>query len=150
MEAVALLLALGGAWAAIRGVRLFVRGYRDADHPSASLRVIRGIRGLVVAVGTWALAGGLLFGQTWLLVFGAVFLAEELYETGVVALILRAGARASRAEQALRPGASSRRQVWRSPTAAERASSSARHEAGAATGRTTNLEKPTAMKRSMS
>jgi hypothetical protein len=49
---------------------------------------------VVVGVAAWALAGGLLFGQTWLLVFGAVFLAEELYETGVVALILRAAARA--------------------------------------------------------
>jgi NhaP-type Na+/H+ or K+/H+ antiporter len=31
--------------------------------------------------------------QTWLLVFGGVFLAEELYETGVVALVLRRAAR---------------------------------------------------------
>src|SRR3989449_7806529 len=41
-------------------------------------------------------------------------------------------------------------QVWRSPTAADRASSSACQDAGATTGRTTNFEKPTAMKRSMS
>ena len=44
----------------------------------------------VVAVAAGALAGGLHFEQTWLLVFGGVFLAEEIYETGVVALILRA------------------------------------------------------------
>jgi hypothetical protein len=86
-----LLLALisMGIWIAIRGVRSFVCGYREADDPSASLRIIRGIRGIVVAVATWALAGGLFLDQTWLLVFGAVFLAEELYETGVVELILR-------------------------------------------------------------
>ena len=36
-----------------------------------------------------ALAAGLLLEQTWLLVFGAVFLAEELYETGVLVLVLR-------------------------------------------------------------
>jgi uncharacterized membrane protein HdeD (DUF308 family) len=84
-------LALMGIWIAIRGVRSFVRGYRDADDPSASLRIIRGIRGIVVAVATWALAAGLFLDQTWLLVFGAVFLAEELYETGVVELVLRAG-----------------------------------------------------------
>jgi NhaP-type Na+/H+ or K+/H+ antiporter len=36
-----------------------------------------------------------LFAQTWLLVFGAVFLAQELYETGVVALVLRSGRRES-------------------------------------------------------
>ena len=100
MEVVASLLALGGVWASIRGARLFVRGCRAADHPSASLWVIRGIRGLVVAVGVWALAGGVLFGQAWLLAFGAVFLAEELYETGVVALILRSAAHAIRAEEA--------------------------------------------------
>src|SRR5262249_24124648 len=40
-------------------------------------------------------------------------------------------------------------QVWRSPTAAASASSSARHDAGGTIGRTTNFEKPTAMKRSM-
>ena len=34
-------------------------------------------------------AAGLLREQTWLLVFGAVFLAEELYETGVLVLVLR-------------------------------------------------------------
>jgi len=74
----AVLLALGGAGASFRGVRLLARG-------------------IVVAVGAAALAGGMLFGQDWLLVFGAVFLAEELYETGVIALILRASLRHSRA-----------------------------------------------------
>src|SRR3972149_5265223 len=41
------------------------------------------------------------------------------------------------------------RQVWRSPTAADGASSSSRQDLGGTTGRTTNLEKPTARKRSM-
>jgi hypothetical protein len=85
----AVLLALGGAWPAFRGVRLVVRALREADDPSASLRLVRGIRGIVVAIGLEALAGGILSGQRWLLAFGLVFLAEELYETGVVALILR-------------------------------------------------------------
>jgi len=83
------LLVLGGAWAGSRGGRLIVRSLTRADEPSASLWLIRGIRGVVVAVAAGALAGGLQFEQTWLLVFGGVFLAEELYETGVVALILR-------------------------------------------------------------
>ena len=55
----------------------------------ASLRAVRGIRSLVIGVAAWALAAGLLLEQTWLLVFGAVFLAEELYETGVLVLVLR-------------------------------------------------------------
>lgn len=49
-----------------------------------------GVRGVVVAIGTLCLIAGALFGQTWLLVFGGVFLVEELYETGVVVLVLRA------------------------------------------------------------
>jgi hypothetical protein len=88
------LLAVGGAalgaWAGARGIKLLIRGLRHADQPRASLDVIRGIRGMAVAVATAALAGGILLEQRWLLAFGVVFLLEELYETGVVALILRA------------------------------------------------------------
>jgi hypothetical protein len=91
IEAVAGLLALGGAWASVRGVRLVARSLGRADDPSAALGLVRGIRGIAVGVGAAALASGLLFGQRWLLVFGAVFLAEELYETGTLALILRRG-----------------------------------------------------------
>jgi len=56
---VAALLAAGGAWAAMHGARLVVRAVRRADDASSSLWIIRGIRGLVVAVAAWALAGGL-------------------------------------------------------------------------------------------
>ncbi|PYO46345.1 MAG: hypothetical protein DMD84_26290 [Candidatus Rokuibacteriota bacterium] len=83
------LLAIGGVWAAVHGARLLVRAVRRADDPASSLRAVRGIRGLVIGVAAWALAAGLLLEQTWLLVFGAVFLAEELYETGVLVLVLR-------------------------------------------------------------
>ena len=81
---------LGGVWAAIRGVRLVRRALRRTDDPASSLWLVRGIRGVVVAVALAALAAGILGAQRWLLVFGAVFLAEELYETGVVVLVLRA------------------------------------------------------------
>ena len=87
---VAGLAALAAAWAGARGVRLLAHALRDADDPRAPLELIRGIRGIVVAVAVDALAAGVLFGQTGLLVFGAIFLAEELYETAVVALVLRA------------------------------------------------------------
>jgi hypothetical protein len=96
LRALAVLIALVGIWAGRRGIVLFVRGVRHADDARASLWVIRGIRGIVVAVSAGALAGGMLFGVTWLLVFGVIFLAEELYETGVVALILRAAQRRER------------------------------------------------------
>jgi hypothetical protein len=42
-----------------------------------------------------SLAVGTVLGQVWLVVFGALWLAEEIYETGVLARILRAGARES-------------------------------------------------------
>jgi len=90
-HALAVLLVLAGAWAGVRGARLLARGLRCADDESAPLWIIRSIRGTVVAVGAGALAGGLLYAQMWLLVFGVIFLAEELYETGAIALVLRAG-----------------------------------------------------------
>ena len=48
-----------------------------------------------------------------------------------------------------RPGRVRARQVCKIPTAADRASSSARHDVGATIGRTTNFEKPTPMNFSM-
>ena len=50
----------------------------------------RGIRGLVTAAAVAVFALALLTRERGLLVFAAVFLAEELYETGVLVLILRA------------------------------------------------------------
>jgi hypothetical protein len=85
----AIIVAVAGAWAGGRGVMLLVRGLEHADEASSSLDVIRGIRGLAVALGTAALAGGVLLEQRWLLAFGLIFLLEELYETGVVVMILR-------------------------------------------------------------
>jgi len=83
------MLTLGGGVAAVHGARLATRAMRHADDAASSLGLIRGIRGLVVAIAVWALAAGVLFAQTWLLVFGGVFLVEELYETGVVIAVLR-------------------------------------------------------------
>lgn len=89
----ALIGLFAGVWAGARGVRLLGRGLRHADDARAALWVIRGIRGVVVAVSAAILAAGILFRQAGLLVLGGTFLAEELYETGVVALILRWGQR---------------------------------------------------------
>jgi hypothetical protein len=92
-QALAVIAGLAGGWAMAHGVRRLTAALRDADDPGASLRLARGLRGVVVAVGLWSLAGGVFLEQTWLLVFGGVFLAEELYETGVLILVLRAQAR---------------------------------------------------------
>lgn len=55
----------------------------------------KGLRGAIVAVSMAALGGGVLLASKGLLVFGAIFLGEELYETGVVLLALRARAKAA-------------------------------------------------------
>jgi hypothetical protein len=87
---VAVLAVVVGAWAGARGVRLFVRGLRSAEDPRASLWVIRGLRGIIVCVCLVSLALGAVLEQIWLLVFAGLWLLEEIYETGVLALILRA------------------------------------------------------------
>jgi hypothetical protein len=51
----------------------------------------QGIRGVIVEVSVAELRGGTLFASTGLLVRDVIFLGEELYETGVVLLALRAG-----------------------------------------------------------
>lgn len=83
------LLLLAATAAVWRGSPLLIRGLREASHPASSLWLVRGLRGEIVAVSLAALAGGVLFGQSWLLTFGAIFLGEELYETGLLILILR-------------------------------------------------------------
>ena len=82
ISAIALLVSV---YAAVTGLRQLRRGAREA----ISLEVVRGIRRLVTAVAAAVVAIGLLSGERGLLAFAAVFLAEELYETGVLALILR-------------------------------------------------------------
>ena len=98
MAAVNVVLAiaamLGGGWAGARGTRLLILGIRRSAEPEAPLRVVRGLRGLIWAICAATFAAGLLLEQRWLLIFGGLWLVEEIYETGVLALILRAGPRA--------------------------------------------------------
>ena len=90
--AVLIVSALGGAaCAGVRGVRLLARGLRGGEDPSAPLWVIRGFRSLIVAICLAAMAAGTLLEARWLVIVASLWLAEEIYETGVLALILRAG-----------------------------------------------------------
>jgi hypothetical protein len=84
------LLTVYATW---RGAQWLVKGLREADRPAGAVGVVRGIRGVIVAVSLAALGGGVLLASPGLLVFGAIFLGEELYETGVVLLALRVGQR---------------------------------------------------------
>jgi hypothetical protein len=69
-------LAAGALWQGMGGL---AKGLSEVDHPASALWVVRGLRGVIIAVSVAALGGGVLFGSTGLLVFGAIFLAEELY-----------------------------------------------------------------------
>jgi hypothetical protein len=84
------LLSAGTLW---QGMRQLATGLRAIDHAASPLRVVRGLRGVIVAVSLAALGGGMLFTSTGLLVFDLIFLGAELYETGVVLLTLHAGER---------------------------------------------------------
>ena len=83
----AVVIAAFMAW---RGLRRMRHGLRAA----ASLELVRGIRALVTAAAVAVFGLALLTGERGLLAFAAVFLAEELYETGVLALILRSSGEA--------------------------------------------------------
>jgi hypothetical protein len=90
-EIAAALLALVAVLSAVRGARAVARGLRAAR----SLDLVRGIRACVVALAAVAFAAGALLAQSGLVVLGLVFLAEEIYETGVLALIIRSGERST-------------------------------------------------------
>ena len=91
-EVVAALLLLAGGLAVVRGSRQVARGLRDG----ASVELVRGLRGWILAVSAGIFATALLAGIPGLAVLGVVFLAEELYETGVVLFVIRRGERAER------------------------------------------------------
>jgi ABC-type amino acid transport system permease subunit len=74
---------------AVVSVRLVARGVRLAR----SLDIIRGIRLLVLALAASLAAIGVASGKLGFVVVGAIILAEELYETGLVAAIIRFGER---------------------------------------------------------
>jgi len=57
-------------------------------HPMA---VVRGLRGLVISITALAWAASVHWGQEWLFIIGLIILAQELYEMGVITLILRVG-----------------------------------------------------------
>ena len=86
-EIVAGLLVLAGVVCSVRGTSRLAHGLRQA----VPLEVIRGIRTWCIALAMATLAVGVLTEQTGFLVLGTIFLAEELYETGLVAGIIRAG-----------------------------------------------------------
>lgn len=67
-----------------RGIVSLVHGLRNPNHPDQSTWVVTGIRRGIVAIGFLFLAGGFFWATTWPFIFAAVFLGEELFETGIM------------------------------------------------------------------
>ncbi len=82
-------LAVIAAVFAWRAVRHLARSLRDPDHADSSVWLIRGIRALIVAATSVVFAFGLIYESRAMLLIAAVILGEELYETGVVLVVLR-------------------------------------------------------------
>lgn len=75
--------------AAVRGAQLLAEAAPRLGERAAAFGLVRGIRALVVAIACACLAAALRFEARGLLCFALGFLAEEIYETGMVLLILR-------------------------------------------------------------
>jgi hypothetical protein len=85
-DALTLLLILAAVALGVMGVR----GMRRALHRAHSLDLIRGIRFVVFGAVALLAAAGVATGKTGFFVLAAVFLGEEIYETTLVAAIIRA------------------------------------------------------------
>ncbi len=72
-----------------RAVRHVSRALRAPDQDDSSVRLIWGIRALIIAATSAAFALGIVYESRVTILIAAVILAEELYETGVVLLVLR-------------------------------------------------------------
>jgi len=82
-------LVIFGAWAAVRGARRVSDGLAGG----AALELVRGVRLAIFAIVAGFFAIGLVSARSGFVTFGALILAEELYETGVLALLCRLGER---------------------------------------------------------
>ena len=72
----------------VRYFRMIVGKEGHADRPMA---IVRGLRGLVISLTTLAWAAGIYWEEGWLLIIGLVILVQEMYEMGVLSMILRYG-----------------------------------------------------------
>ena len=83
------LLVLAGICAAVAGIRMMGTALGRGD----ALRLIRGIRVLILGLVAGLAALTFATGNTGFLVIGLLILAEELYETATLAAIIRLGDR---------------------------------------------------------
>jgi hypothetical protein len=81
-----IVLAAVFGWRAIRHV---TGALRAPDRDDSSVRLVWGIRALIIALTSLGFALGIVYDSRATMLIAAVILAEELYETGVVLFVLR-------------------------------------------------------------
>ena len=84
-------LTIAGALFAWHGLGLLRRPFAHPADKEAPFWLVRGGRALIIALACAALVSGLASRSPGMLYFGLAFLGEEIYETGMVLLILRHG-----------------------------------------------------------
>jgi hypothetical protein len=89
--ALAILLAFFAVLIGRHGAMLFCAGLRSSGEWSGPLNIIRGIRSGIISTIMIGWAVCFFLEHTSALAIGAVILGEEIYETGVLILILRFG-----------------------------------------------------------
>ena len=72
-----------------RAVRHLARALRAPDRDDSSVRLVWGIRALIIATTSVAFALCIVYDSRATMLIAAVILAEELYETGVLLFVLR-------------------------------------------------------------
>lgn len=76
-----------------RSVILLLRLVRNVHERGSAFTLTRCLRAFIIAVALGCIAGGLQYGGRALVLFGLCFLAEELYETAMILLVLKDGVR---------------------------------------------------------
>jgi len=69
----------------------FKKAYHCVKDLLTALLFIRGLRFLVIALTGILWAAGIFWGQGWLLIIGLVIIGEEMYEMGLLSLIIKSG-----------------------------------------------------------
>jgi hypothetical protein len=84
-------LVVTGSGAAVVAYRRLAEVVRDPDGPDGSANLVRAIRALVLVACAALFIGAIVTSSRTLSTLAAIILGEEIYETAVALLILRAG-----------------------------------------------------------
>lgn len=86
----ALVFAIISGWSLWRSIKCFRETIRTFGEPSDCLLwIIRALRNLIIGLSTGAFAAGFYYAKGWLFIVGLVILAQEMYEMGMLRMIVK-------------------------------------------------------------